>query len=475
MRTPAAIIISLAIAVWLVSAPAGPQASGALAAEPVAASAQWQVEAIPSPGRGLAWLALDNLSFDAVGHGMLTWIGCCVKPAHQHTRSGALPEYVGADVRDPTGGWHQVSNPAIQSTDTRTYLYGNGRAQQIGSDTVTTEHPLRTRSRVLYADGSVSGNFRAPRTLDQNGGHAVSAADAAGDAIVAWTQAGQTGTVRVADRTSGHAFSAPLTLAELRFPPPVAVAIDARGDRVVAWATNGDLYARLRGRGRAWGPAQLAAHLPVAKTISPDLSVAINHSGTIALAWATVVGSCEECTRTVRAGIALEPAGHRGHRWRNFTLENSTVRAKAPGLTAVIPEIITLIDTEGRTYVTWNGTRGGSPAVKLARITAGWAGTPTTLSTPVRAAMIRDAAAGPRNALIVTWSDISAPSGLYPVYASLRRANGRFAPAVKLTPPTVTGGSGLVAFQPTTGEAMVVFGVITSGHTELQASISPPG
>jgi hypothetical protein len=193
----------------------------------------------------------------------------------------------------------------------------------------------------------------------------------------------------------------------------------------------------------------------------------------------TLTTKCEQCTPpgagTLQAGVALQAA--KWH-WKSFPIERATVSAKAQVLSNLAPEIVPLVDTSGRIYVAWNGAEHGLLAVKFAGITASGAGAPITLSAPGSAATIDGAAAGPPNALVVSWSG-HPPGTVRPLpgvlYASLHRAHGQFAPAVRLTPGTVSAGSGLVAFQPVTGEAVVISGAIANGNAQLQASISPPG
>ena len=439
---PAAAALAL-VPAQVAAAPAAPPPTG------------WHTEAIPSPA-----FAPLGLSFDAVGRAMLTWQACCSGPAP--ATPGGLPPgpYIGTDAREPAGGWRRVSNPPIQSSDSRLYLYGNGRAQQLGS---AAFGPPAPGFHVLAADGTAAGGFGPPRTLDDNGDLSVSAADGAGDAIIAWLHARGRGGLhmRVAERSAGGAFSMPT------FPAagvPVAVGIDARGERIVAWRAGGAIYARVRTPGRPWGRPQLAARLP-ARAGEPVVSVAFGRTGTVALAWETTFSGCETCgTQQVSAGVAV----HTHSPWRSFTLERSNL---APHVGAFEQaDIVALTDTAGRLYATWNGVARGAPAVKFARVTPAGAGPSQTLSASVRAAALDDAVAGPRAAVLVTWSEGEQP-GVGSVNASLRRAGRAFAPPVRLTPPPVHVPPGLAGFQPVTGEPVVVSGAAGG----LEATVGPPG
>ena len=114
--------------------------------------------------------------------------------------------------------------------------------------------------------------------------------------------------------------------------------------------------------------------------------------------------------------------------------------------------------------------------VKLAQLTAGGIGLWTPLSDSLLGAALDDATAGPDGALLVSWFDVrDSTSGIGPVYASLRRGCCRFALAARLTGEAVTGGSGLVAFQPLSGEALVLSGAIVAGATVLQVATDTGG
>jgi len=178
---------------------------------------------------------------------------------------------------------------------------------------------------------------------------------------------------------------------------------------------------------------------------------------------------CDGCPTVVHAGVAEHTAGHT---WRAWVIEDTTLSDTAHGGDVVVdrPQIVPLVDSSGRVYVTWTGGRAGAPVVKLARITPGGIGSRTLLSGSLPGAALADAVAGPGNALLVTWSDVSGSNYSGPIYASLRRGENPFTPAVRLTS---AGGSGIVGFQPVTGEALVVSGPY--GLAELQASVNSPG
>lgn len=462
----------LAVAVLAVAVLAAAVPASAAVAGGAPASAGWRTETLSPAGV----IAPAALAFDARGDGLLAWSG------NPYARQPPLA-FTGAEVREGSGPWRQAADLPLAAIE-QLWLYGSRRATVVGSEAVIAPSGAPRpgtppccvgsggrveRVRVIYANGSAAGSFGAVKVLDEDGSAPVSAADQRGDALVAWVHAAR---LRLVERHAGGAFGAPVTFAGRALAgDPVAVALSGRGERVLAWVEGGNLYAHVRSAGQPWGASLLVARLPAPPRPVPvvKLRAAVSPSGTVVLAWETATG-CEGCATVLRAGAArLTPGG----RWRTFTLESASISSKAPGgavgdgLAAVAP----LVDSYGRVYLVWTGGLQHAPIVKLAELTASGVGYWTALSDSSLGAALDDAAAGPGGALLVSWFDEShSTSGVGPVYASLRRGSNRFALAVRLTGEQVTGGSGLVAFQPSSGEALVVAGVVAGAATLLQVA-----
>ncbi len=437
-----------------------------------AAPGAWQTESIPAQD-GLGPL---TRSFDSLGDGLLTWLG---DPA---ARTPPV-WWSGSSVRRPAGTWSQGPVLPLNDEASQLYLYGSGRAMLIGTlpDTTTSNGV-----QVVYADGSADGTLGPVQVLDHSQASSpVAAVDSSGDAIIAWAHAPAWDTFersfKVVERTAASGLEAPITLGT---PTPVSgaatVAINARGDQVLAWVGGRNLYARLRSPRGAWGPAAIVARLP--KQPAPSKSgkwaiwakAAISPSGMTVVAWDaadwapnsgdyTEGAGCGNCSSLVRDGVAVHTAAHG---WRSWVFERSTVDDGSVYLGA--PPIVPLVDSSGKVSVTWTGGRNGAPVVKLAPLTADGIGPKTPLSGAGHRALLTDAVAGPANALLVEWTDVSEGSR-NPIYVSLRRGEGPFEPEVALQSAALASK---IAFQPLTGEAIVV----TRGLTppDLVAYVNSP-
>jgi hypothetical protein len=334
------------------------------------------------------------------------------------------------------------------------HLYGRARALVVYLD---------GRSRLVSAVGHSDGTFGAHHTIARHVDLPISAANRTGAAVAAYNDR-RTNRTYATVRGPRHAFSRPRLLK----PGGVGtVAINDAGKRVLAWWGRDGVYARVRPAGGRWGSAtRVATVRPAGDTA---VRAAITPGGRIVLAWYFAVVSPEDEPLDIAAGVAIR--GRSG--WRSFRLERSTVTA-GPFLagTTAVP----VIDSAKHIYVAWTGTVHGAPAVKLAKITAGGPRHRTVLSGNVLGAAVDDAAAGPNRSLAVSWSAMETYS-VTASYVSVRRANAPFPQPERLTPTGVQGLAGSrVAFQPVTGDAVVVWRFIAAdGTSALGASVNPDG
>ena len=412
---------------------------GALAVAP-AQAATWRLEPIEA-SEGVA--ELHDLAFDAQGRALLSWYG---------TLRGRMPPLFGAvATRDPAGGWQRPPDlGAIQPASAQLHVVATTRTLLVARE-ATTEANLR---RLVFAEGESDGGFGPLTTLDDFVSAHWSAASPAGDAIVAWTGE-RSPFIRVAERAAGQPFAPARELAVAR---TAAVAINARGDRLLAWRAGERLAARVRPAGGEWGDTVRFGRVTAIQNLR--LSALMARNGRAVLTWGSTGRPCGVSVRD-RAG-----------RWMTRTLERRCGPAGDGRGAPVLP----VADGRGATYVAWTGrTRTGRRAVKFARIGPGASARPLVLSRE-RGAVLDDVAAGPQRALALTYA-APRPSRANPLivstFAVLRRGGGTFEHD-RLTPPGFVARRGSrVAFHPLTGEPVVALPFLIGLNVAVGAAVGP--
>jgi hypothetical protein len=420
-------------------------ALAAIAAAPAtpASAATWQLEPIAA-SEGVA--GLHDLSFDAEGHGLLSWNGAL--------RGRTPPIFGGLASRDPAGGWQRPPDLAgVEPQSAEIRLYGQSHALLVGR-----EMPSSTsRRRLVVAEGSPDGGFGPLGVLDDYTADAWSASNDLGQAIIAWTNE-RSPFVRVSERLPGQRLSPPRDLA---VSATAAVAINARGDRVLAFLAGRRRFgARVRPAGGEWGP--IVRFGRAASTAGLSLSAVVAPNGRIVVTWGAAGREC---------GVSVRD---RGGRWRTRRLERHC------GPAAVGPQaapVVAVADSRGATYVAWTGrTRNRRRVVRFARVGGGAPRQAIELSGQP-SAVLDDVAAGPDRALAVTWS-AARRTRRRPLtaatFAAMRRGGGAF-DVDRLTPATVTVARGSrVAFQPLTGQPVVAIPYLVGRTVAVGAAVGAP-
>ena len=413
---------------------------GAVAVAP-AQAASWKLEPIAVSG-GVA--ELQDLAFDAEGRALLSWAG--------EARGRVTPLFGGLATRDPAGGWQRPPDlVAVQPATSDVHMLAVGRTLLVAREAST---PANLR-RLVFADGQSDGGFGALTPLDDFVTAHWSDANAAGDAIVAW-KGERTPFLRVAERRAGQAVAA---ARELAVGQTAAVAINARGDSVLAWRAGRRLAARVRRAGGEWG--QTARFGRITAIPNLRLSALIARNGRALVTWGSVGRPC---------GVSV---GDSAGRWRTRTLER---RCGPTSVDERGAPVLPVADGRGATYVAWTGrTRTGRRAVKFARVGPGASTRPLVLSRE-RGAVLDHIAAGPRRALAVTYA-APRPTRANPLivatFAALRRGGGTFEHD-RLTPLGFAARHGSrVAFHPLTGAPVVALPFLIGLDVAVVAAIGP--
>ena len=416
-----------------------PAVLAGVAASP-AAGAAWRLETIAG-SEGV--VELHDLAFNAQGRGLLSWSAA---PRDAPPPSGAVA------LRLPSGGWQRPPDLAgVRPGDAEIHAAAT-RPLLVAREDAT---PANLR-RLVIADGQPGGDFGPLVALDDFVTGHWSAANDAGDAIVAWTSE-RSPFLRVAERAAGQPFAAARELAVGRI---AAVSINARGDRVLAWRAGKRLAARVRPAGGDWGDTVRFGRITSISGLR--LSALMARNGRAVVTWGSVGRPC---------GVAVRD---RSDRWQARTLER---RCGPTGGSDRSAPVLPVADGRGATYVAWTGrARSGRRAVKFARVGSGASRRPLVLSRE-RGAVLDDVAAGPRRALAITYA-APRPTRRNPLivttYAALRRGGGAFGRADRLTPAGFAARRGSrVAFHPLTGEPVVAVPFLIGLNVAVAAAVGP--
>ncbi|HWI08896.1 MAG TPA: hypothetical protein VNT54_15440 [Solirubrobacteraceae bacterium] len=417
-------------------------AVAACAAAAPAAGAAWRLETIAGSD---GVIELHDLAFDVHGRGLLSWNGA--------ERDRARP-FGAVAMRLPSGGWQRLPEiTGVRPADAQIHAAAV-RPLLVAREAATTAN----RRRLVFADARPGGEFGAVAALDDFVTAHWSAANDAGSAIVAWTSE-RSPFLRVAERAAGEPFAA---ARELAVGQVAAVAINARGDRVLAWRAGRRLAARVRPAGGEWGDTARFGRITSVHGLR--LSALMARNGRAVVTWGATGRPCGAAVRN-RAG-----------RWRTRTVERRCGPSAAGHRAA---PVLPVADGRGATYVAWTGrARSGRRAVKLARVGPGASRRPLVLSRE-RGAVLDDVAADPQRALAVTYA-APRPTRRNPLvvatYAAVRRAGASFGRARRLTPARFAARRGSrVAFHPLTGEPVVAVPFLIGLNVAVAAAVGPPG
>lgn len=405
------------------------------------APAQWTLEPI---GASEGVRELHDLAFDALGRGLLSWDA--MLPGR------VPPAFGGIAARDPAGGWLRPPDLAgVDPASAAIHLWSQERALLVAREGGVGGPGRR---RLVVTDGRSDGGFGELRTLGRFTARSWSDSNASGDAIVAWTRE-RSPFVAVSERHDGRGFGPPRDMAIGR---TAAVAINARGDRLLAWTETRGIGLRVRRAGRSWSRTLHVGGLPA----DPNrrLSALVAPGGRMLVTWGRDRGHC---------GVAVR--GDDG-RWRARRLETRCGPAAVGSREA---PVLPLADSRGATYVAWTHATARANSVTLARIGSTGPRSRSVVSRQ-RGAMLDDVAAGPDRALAVVWAAVLSKDNplATATYAALRRGGATF-DVQRLSPASAIVARGSrVAFHPLTGQAVVAIPYAVARNTlAVGSAVSP--
>jgi hypothetical protein len=168
------------------------------------------------------------------------------------------------------------------------------------------------------------------------------ALNARGDALVAWTGPGFSG-VEIAERPAGAAFGPPRRLGDGRYP---LVAMNESGEAVVGWPSEAGLSVAVRRAGGDFGQPRLFSEPEGApEGYFRGHSVSIDPAGNAVVAWLQAPPADETGARTGERRVlaARRPAG------AEFGAVETLGRVGAGC------QVLTTMDASGRALVAWRG------------------------------------------------------------------------------------------------------------------------
>jgi hypothetical protein len=423
-----------------------------------ALAATWTTEPVPA---GPGALGPTRLSFDAQGRALLLWDGA---------PTASQPRFTGMASRAPGGGWTRLANlPGVGWGNAQALQYATTRVLFVSGQVASVGAFNRAKLRLVAAygrsDGSGLGSWQ---TLAPYETGFVAAANHSGQAIVVFDAGGKG--LSTIERPSGGKFGKPTKASSPGAFSP-AVAVNAHGDRIVAWIRAGRIAARVREAGHGWGSVLDVAKAPGVPNTS--LQAAVTPGGSFILAW-DVADIRESRPARLIAGIAQRRPG-KG--WHAYPLENATLGMNG-SFVAENAMAFPLVTGNGAIAVTWTGAvaHNSRVGVKAARLTSGGLRPAQVVSGEAANAAVGDAAVGPSGQAAIVWLQFDAQAQTSTTYAALSPGPGvAFGPADLLTPSETIGISGpAVGFQTVTGQAVAIVPIIQGNSGGFVSTVQRP-
>jgi hypothetical protein len=328
---------------------------------------------------------------------------------------------------------------------------------------------ITDRSHSTVALGTAGGALGAAHGLSASTGQHVMglAGSARGDLAVVTGDASHARTVYVR-RAGTTSFRVALRIAVSSTARGATVAVGPKGDVLVVWEDDHDIFARHIGpTGHAGAVHRLG------DGVQSQLQAAIDASGRLEVAWKTQRVSEGESNTPAIVRFATAAPGHGFGPQR--TVE--TVGASGTGRFVGAPGVRLVAETEGSTLLAWTGFDAGHFVVRATEVVGGHRGAPQTLSLAGEDAVLGDAATGANGAAIVAWrSGVQGadpvPGATEMVFASLRDPG-----ATTFGGPEQVSQTGenvptapFAARDPASGRSFVAYAPLTGG---VQASLRP--
>jgi hypothetical protein len=393
--------------------------------------------------------------FTAAGNGVT------LTPADRSTGTSSRLTPLGDDG---TPGAPQGLDPASGLLAT----YAQNRIVVAGSS-VTSPGVIGQNSATLVAFGT-PGGVATPRALPGTTHQrpAALAADARGD--VALVTLGGTGSARDrvvwVRRAGGSGFAQALRIHVGTRARDATVAVGPKGDLLVVWEDDHEIFARHRGA-RSWGSVHR-----LGPGVQSQLQAAIDDTGRLLVAWVSERVSEGDTTGPAIVSFATAAPGH-GFGARRIV---ETVAIGGTGRYVSAPGVRVAVMDGGRAALAWTGANGDTFVTRYADVDHGHRQAPIVLSPPDAHAVLGDLAVTPGGSVLVAWrlgvaGADPAPGATPRVMASTRAAGARAfgAPEGVSDPAVMVPYAPSVALDARTRRALAVFAPVFPGAAQVAA------
>lgn len=441
--------------------------ASAIAAGTAAAAPPWSAPTAPQG----APASTPALAFNAGGLGVLA----------TDTGGGSSPDAVGPHtVAALSDDEVTFPGPMIAMTATnfaladRFALYGLSRIVGIGT------HFSRAHSRaglVFGAAGDKLTEVRSVGRTDRSGTAEAIAANTNGDVAASFGVCSNAACVHqslyLVVRRRGDTPLPSIRVDNVAVRQISAVAVNARGDMLIAWQANGGVFARIRTAG---GTLYATERLGNPGQPVRAISAVLTSDRAAAVAWEaqTVSEGTPGSPATVDATFKDGGASHHFHSSQRL----ATVPALSTGHYVGARPVKVVLSADGRITAAWTGYRNGRFVVRAADLSGFRFVAAQTLSDPATDAVLSDVNAGPASALAVAWqtgvAGNHAGAGTAGLNAALRAPGApAFGPAETVEQGSPALGA-TVRFDPSTGRIVAAWNDLQAIRTSTRTAFVPP-
>jgi hypothetical protein len=367
-------------------------AAAVVSATPASAAAPWSASA-PAPG---APATAPTLAFNAGGVGVLTG------DTGGGASSGAVGPHTVGTVADDADAFPRPMT-AFTATNfalgNRVALYGLGRIAGLGTHFSTD----RDRAGIVFGDaGAKLTNVHFVGPTDRAGAAQALAANNRGDVVASFgvcnNRACQHQALYLVVRRAGSPPRPSLRLDNDAIGNISSVAINDRGDMLVAWQADGGLFARIRtAGGTLYRTERLGNPGEPVRAISAVLTP--NRGAAVTWEAQDVVEGTPESPATVDASTKAAGASH------HFRSSQRLGRVPTLGTGQYVSEraVKVVRSADGRITVAWTAFAGNRFVVQAAGLSGARFRTGVTVSDPAVDSILADLDAGPSSALALAW------------------------------------------------------------------------